>query len=330
MKSLVSSAVSFDENTLKSFQAYMQEKPSTLILIHANPDGDTFGAGWALYHALLSQEFDVDMACKDDIPESFHFIGNTSFIKHDFNPNDYKTFIFVDCGDKRMTQFHNLYPEILSENVHKINLDHHPSNDLFGDINGVFTKAASTTEIVYHLLLDLHIHITPSMATALLLGLYTDTGAFMHQNTTPHVYQIAGDLLEKGANMARISKQVFRTYDLPTLKLWGRILQNVSITPEGAAIVGISREEYESLGLKRDDISGVIDYINALDEVEYVVMLSEDEKGNVKGSLRTRKDHVDLKALAEQFGGGGHVRASGFTIPKGRLQKEVRWKIIQE
>jgi phosphoesterase RecJ-like protein len=84
------------------------------------------------------------------------------------------------------------------------------------------------------------------------------------------------------------------------------------------------------LGAKREDLNGVIDYINSMPEAKYSVLLSEDEKGNVKASLRTRKSDVDVKSLAEKFGGGGHVKAAGFTIAKSKLEKEVKWKIVQE
>ena len=168
------------------------------------------------------------------------------------------------------------------------------------------------------------------MATQLLLGLYTDTGSFMHQNTTPESYFAAADMIDLGANISKIAKNVFHAYEFKTLKLWAKVLKNLHITSDGAAIVGVEREDYESIGAKRSDLEGVIDFINSIPEARYAVILSEDEKGNVKASFRTRQPDVDVKALAEKFGGGGHVKASGFTLPRGHLEKEVRWKIVQE
>jgi len=161
-------------------------------------------------------------------------------------------------------------------------------------------------------------------------GIYTDTGGFMHQNTTPLTYQYAAELIKLGASPQHVAQNVFHKYDFRTLKLWGKVLQNLHVTADGAAIVGVEEKDYEALGCTRQDLAGVIDFINAMPEARYSVMLSEDGKGNVKASLRTRKDDVDVKALAEQYGGGGHVKASGFTIPGGRLEKEVKWKIVQD
>jgi len=162
------------------------------------------------------------------------------------------------------------------------------------------------------------------------LGIYTDTGGFMHQNTTPITYQYSSELVKLGASYRRIAREVFQKYDFCTLKLWGKVLQNLHVTKDGAAIVGVEEEDYQSLGCKREDLGGVIDFVNAMPEAKYSVLLSEDGRGNVKASLRTRDDSVDVKALAEKFGGGGHVKASGFTIKGGHLEKEVKWKIVQE
>ena len=212
----------------------------------------------------------------------------------------------------------------------KINIDHHPSNDSFGEINFVITDVASASMIVYQLLKALKLKISAPCANALMTGIYTDTGGFMHQNTTPLAYQYSAELIKLGASPQHVAKNVFHKYDFRTLKLWGKVLQNLHVTGDGAAIVGVEEKDYEQLGCTRQDLAGVIDFINAMPEARYSVMLSEDGKGNVKASLRTRKDDVDVKALAEQYGGGGHVKASGFTIPGGRLEKEVKWKIVQD
>ena len=319
-----------DSKSLPAFKKFLDQKPKTVILAHANPDGDTIGASLTLYQALKEKGFEVRLVCKDKPPEQFSFLPFIDVFEQDFNENEFEAVIFTDCGDKRMTRFHEEKPRILSSDMLIINIDHHPTNDLFGNINFVATKAASSTQIVFELLQKLGVLITPQMATCLLLGLYTDTGSFMHQNTTPEAYKAAGDLIQLGGNMSRIAKNVFQSYELKTLKLWGKVLDNLYVTPEGAAIVGVSRKEYESIGATREDLGGVIDYVNSIPEVQYSVLLSEDEKGNVKASLRTRKNEVDVKTLAEKFGGGGHIKASGFTVRGGHLEKEVKWKIIQD
>ena len=315
---------------MENLKAYLATKPKIIILAHANPDGDTFGGALAMYLGLKSIDIPVELACVDDPPEKLRFLSHVQDMMQDFDENAYDAACFVDCGDKRMVRFQESKPRIISDDMVKINIDHHASNDRFGEINFVAEDATSSTEVVYRILQALEIHATPQMATALLLGLYTDTGAFMHQNTTPESYFVASELVKLGGNIAQISKNIFLSYDLKTMRLWGKVLRNLHITGDGAAIVGVEKEDYESIGASRSDLEGVIDFINSLPEAKYAVILSEDEKGNVKASFRTRKPDVDVKALAEKFGGGGHIKAAGFTLPKGHLEKAVRWKIVQD
>ncbi len=328
--SSLSDPQTFPPETLEKLKKFLASKPKLIIIAHASPDGDTLGSSLAFYAGLKSMGIPVHVACIDTVPDLFQFVPWVKEIQNDFDEQAYDGVIFMDAGDKRMTRFHEQKPRILSPDMIKINIDHHPTNDSFGDFNFIDTHAASSSQISFFLLQELGIKITPHMATCLILGIYTDTGAFMHQNTTPQSYEVASRLIKLGANINIIAKNVFRSYELKTLKLWGKVLENLYVTPDGAAIVGISRKEYESMGCKREDLGGVIDFINSMPEAKYSVLLSEDEKGNVKASLRTRKPDVDVKALAEKFGGGGHVKASGFTVKDSRIEKEVKWKIVQE
>ena len=318
-----------DSQNLDFLKRYLATKPKMIVLAHANPDGDTLGGALGIYLGFKNQGYDIDIACIDKIPDKYQFLSGVHEIQTDFNQQAYEAVIFVDCGNKKMVKFQETKPRIHSDDMVKINIDHHASNDHFGEINFVPLQVCASTEVVFRLLQHLNMKVTPQIATALLLGVYTDTGSFMHQNTTPQSYLVGAELLKLGANVTQISRNVFRNYEFKTFKLWGKVLEKLHVTEEGAAIVGIEKKDYESIGAKRSDLEGVIDYINSMSEVQYAVMLSEDEKGNVKASLRTRRKDTDVKALAEKFGGGGHVKASGFTIPKGHLKKEVKWKIVQ-
>ena len=314
---------------LNALKEFLSEKPKLLIISHGGPDGDTTGASVAIYRALKNLNFPVSLACIDIIPSAFQFLKDTKEYAQDFDPNNFQGVVFVDCGDKRMTRFHESHPEILSDQLFKINIDHHPTNDNFGDVNFVNIKASSSCEIVGELLKELEIKITPEIATALLLGIYTDTGSFQHQNTTPKTYAMAADLVKLGGNISKIAKNVFYNNEFKKFKLWGKVLKDLHLTEDGAAIIGVHKSDYESLGATRADLQGVIDLVSSMPEAKYSVVLSEDDKGNVKASLRTRDPNIDVKALAERYGGGGHVKASGFTIPGGHLKKEVKWKIVQ-
>ncbi len=318
------------KSELEKIQEWIKTNPHVVIIAHSNPDGDTVGCSAALSLGLEQLGINVQRACIDTVPEGFQFIEGTDKYEQDFDVKDFDSAWLCDCGDKVMTRFHEEKPEILSETMTTLNLDHHPTNDEFGDINFVDPAASSSCEITLELLQKLDVQITPEIATALLLGLYTDTGGFQHQNTTPEAYRAAATLIRAGGNVAKIAKHVFHSNEFRKFKLWGKVLKNLHLTEDGAAIIGAHVNDYKKLGATRGDLNGVIDWVSSMPEAQYSVLLSEDEKENVKASLRTRKSDVDVKALAEKFGGGGHIKAAGFTVRGGHLRKEVKWKIVTE
>jgi len=298
-----------------------------LCISHKRPDGDTLGASNALYHVLKEMGKDAQIACVDDIPEKYHFLAEITRSIKDFNFLDYDLIIVSDAGASYMTKYQDIYPEIWSGKVPVINLDHHSSNDNFGTLNIVDIRSASTTILIYKILNFLGISISPNVATALLCGIYNDTGSLMHGNTTLEVFEIAGKLLELGGKYNLVAKNLFRNTPVKTLKAWGKVLERATLNDEGVVVSVVTEQDFKEIGANSEDLSGVVDFMNSVPGSKFTVLLNEDEKGNVKGSFRTRRDDVDLAELAGRFGGGGHKKASGFTMP-GRIHQEIRWKVM--
>jgi bifunctional oligoribonuclease and PAP phosphatase NrnA len=300
-----------------------------LCIAHKKPDGDTLGAVIAMSIKLKELKKDVQMACVDDLSERFMFLPEShNFIK-EFDFRNYDSIFVLDAGASYMTKYEQIYPEIFKGDVPIINIDHHASNDNFGSINIVDVQSASTTMIIYRMLKYLELSINPDMATALLAGIYNDTGSLMHSNTNMEVFEICSKLSELGAKINLISKNLFKTNPISTLKIWGRVLEKAVMNDQGVTISVVTNQDLLELDAKSDELSGVVDFLNAVPGSKFTVLLNEDEKGNVKGSFRTRNDDVDLAKFAEMFGGGGHKKAAGFTM-KGRLHREIRWKVIPE
>jgi bifunctional oligoribonuclease and PAP phosphatase NrnA len=298
-----------------------------LLIAHRKPDGDTLGSCIAFYHALGKEGKDVQMACIDEIPDRYKYMPDISKFIYEFDYKDYDLLIVCDAGASYMTNYHEKYEGIWDGDVPVLNIDHHASNDNFGTVNMVNSQAASATMIIYKFFKYTGYEITPVMATGLLTGIYNDTGSFMHQNTTPETLKLSGELMAYGGRVVDVSKNLFKTTPVSTLKLWGRVLDNLKINKEGVAMSVVTKEDFDECGAELDELSGAVDFINCVPKTNYTVLLHEDEKGNVKGSFRTRKEHVDLEEIASKFGGGGHKKAAGFTVP-GKLEKEVRWKIV--
>jgi len=315
------------EDKFQQTKRLIDKSEKILLIAHRKPDGDTLGSCIAFYHALQKEGKEVSMACIDDIPDRYKYMPDINKFIHEFDFHDYDLMIVNDAGASYMTSYHEKYEGIWSGEVPVINIDHHASNDDFGTVNMVDNQSASTTMLIYKFFKFAGYEVTPVMATALLTGIYNDTGSFMHQNTTPETLKVAGELMAYGGRVVDVSKNLFKTTPISTLKLWGRVLGNLKVNKEGVAMSVITKQDFDECGAEIDELSGAVDFINCVPKTNYTVLLHEDEKGNVKGSFRTRREEVDLEEIASKFGGGGHKKAAGFTVP-GRLEKEVRWKIV--
>lgn len=305
----------------------IKKSQKILCISHKKPDGDTLGASNALYHVLRELGKDVQMACVDDIPERYHFLPEIRKNIKEFNFLDYDLIFVSDAGASYMTKYQDIYPGIFGGKVEVINLDHHSSNDNFGTVNIVDIGSASTTILIYKLLTFLGLKISPNTATAILCGIYNDTGSLMHGNTTLEVFEITGKMVEMGGRANIVARNLFRITPVTTMKVWGKVLERATINEEGVVVSVLTQNDLIESNAKSDDISGVVDFLNSVPGSKFTVLLNEDEKGNVKGSFRTRRDDVDLAELAGKFGGGGHKKAAGFTMP-GRIHQEVKWRVM--
>lgn len=305
----------------------LEKSEKILTICHKRPDGDTLGSAVAFELAMKNEGKLCDIACIDKVPDRFAFLPEVKKIISSFDFRDYDLIVVMDAGASYMTKYHEVYPKIFGGTVPVANIDHHSSNDNFGTCNIVDEKAASTTIILYKFFESTGRRITPAMATALITGIYNDTGSLMHSNTNLEVFEIAGKLASYGAKVSLVARSLFRNTPVTTLKLWGRAMENVRVNNDGVTVAVLTYRDFEECGADIDAASGVVDLINSVPGSKYTCLLNEDNKGNVKGSFRTQRDEVNLEELAAKFGGGGHKKAAGFTMP-GRIHQEVHWKIV--
>jgi bifunctional oligoribonuclease and PAP phosphatase NrnA len=298
-----------------------------LIISHKNPDADSVGANLALREALENMGKTVTSTSIDPVPESCLFLRKAETYVRDFNTADFDLFITVDCGGHKLMAFHEQKPELLDRNkTLLINIDHHPSNDFFGNINIVMPTAPATCFMLFLLFSYYGWMITPTMATSLLQGLYYDTGSFMHSNTSADCLRIAARLKALGADLERSVKEQFHTASIPKLRLWGRALSRAYLNEKQAVVTAVTEQDYKEEKATSEDLSGLVNYLNHVPQAKFCVLLTEDFKGNIKGSMRTQNEAIDLSAITGLFGGGGHKKASGFTVP-GRLSEKRVWSI---
>jgi phosphoesterase RecJ-like protein len=199
-----------------------------------------------------------------------------------------------------------------------VNIDHHHDNTRFGTINHVVPEASSTSEIVWDLMRSLGVAPTQTIADALYVGLVTDTGRFMYENTSPRAHVMAAELIEAGVNVDAVYRRLYEGVPLAKLQLLSRALARVSRYDEGRITVArLTIDDFVETGSEESYQEGIIDHLRAVVGTKVAVLvrdqLAEDRRGSRKVSLRATDGDVDVSVIARAQGGGGHPRAAGFT-----------------
>jgi len=242
----------------------------------------------------------------------------------------YDLVIALDCGD--INQIGKLRKEnidLFYDNV-VVNIDHHVSNDHFGKINLVDPTATSTAEIILSLLDSMQAQVgdkvklmDPDIATSLLTGITVDTNSFQNQNTSPKAFSVSAQLLAAGARQQEIIKNIYKTHDISTLKLWGMALSNLKYDSDAKIVwTIINKSDFENSKAEENQVEGLMDeLITSAPGSEIALLLRETENGVFKASLRSLHNAVDVNEIAKMFKGGGHKKASGFKIQADSVEK---------
>lgn len=317
--------------TLSQIAKFILESKKIGITYHVSPDGDAVGSVLALFNALKSLNKDCYIISKDTLSENLKFLKGSDEITGEITePVDETDIVVVlDCG--------NL--ERVSANLKEftgtiINIDHHISNDKYGDINYIDSNAAATAEIVFELLNLMGISfekedsVIKDIGTCMYTSIVTDTGAYRHSNVTERTHKISATLKKIGVDNTFIYQSLFDNKDFSRIKLIGKALSNMQLILNGkVALLEIDKNFTADLGIDIGDTSDIISYGLQIKGVEVTLLLKEVEDG-VKASLRA-KSYVDVRKIAEVFGGGGHIRASGIKI-KNMSMEEAKYEILNE
>ncbi len=294
---------------------------NVLVCGHIRPDGDCIGSALAMRRICEKLGKNADAVCDAEKPHSFSFLPDYDyFCAPRFEK--YDLFIAVDCAvDKRLGE----YFKQMTDAKTVIDIDHHPTNDGYGDINYINERASSTCEIIYSLFCDTDL-LDAESATMLYTGLSTDTGHFMHSNTTDAVFKTAFGLCRLGVNVGNINHALYCNNSFERMKLTARSISGIELYSNGKiALMTIMRSDLEECGCKSEDTEGLIDNAKSISGVEIAICICEQPGGMFRTSLRSVS--ADVSAVAGVFGGGGHKLASGCIINGTR--DEVTKKITQ-
>src|SRR5579884_4432963 len=287
-----------------------------LVAGHENPDGDALGSILAMALALrgLDKEAQMFLPGEGPLPGEYRFLP-LGEVRRDV-PDDMEQLVLLalDCANED-----RLGPDqSLRERARLvIDVDHHHDNSRFGDVNLIVPDASSTAEIVRDLLGELAIGLTPDIAEALYVALVTDTGRFQYTNTTPKALRLAAELVEAGADVHGIFRQVYETVQFAKLKLRARALERARVLEGGRIVVSyLLRADFSEVGAAEPYSEGIIDELRAVEGAELAVLIREpprDDGPTRRVSLRASIDELDVSAIARSFGGGGHRQAAGFS-----------------
>jgi len=287
-----------------------------LLTTHEGPDGDALGSLLGLHEILrqLGKDSVMFLAEKEfPLAVEYRFLPLQEVFHEP--PADVvdRTLVFLDCGniDRMPVDF------LKREGAEVVNIDHHHDNTRFGTANLVDTEASCTAEIVLGIAKRLGAEITPEIAMALYVGLVTDTGKFMYENTTPAAHRMAAELIEAGVNVGDIYRRLYERVPPEKLKLVARALDKLERFDDGRLTVTyIGAEDYEATGAEEVLTEGIIDYLRALEGTRVAAMIRDKTDGGRnarKVSLRSSDGAVDVSAIARLHGGELRVANSAAT-----------------
>ncbi|WP_048602456.1 DHH family phosphoesterase [Rubeoparvulum massiliense] len=295
------------------------------VVAHERPDGDAISSTLAMGYLLQQLGKSYRMVNADPIPPKFLSLPTADQIttisnNHgeeitspfpDRNENWLpKAMILVDCADERRAG--PLIKELLAQ-IPSFSVDHHPTNNHFAHLNLVKSESAATAQLIYDLYEATAIPFDEISATLLYTGLLTDTGGFRHSNTTSAVMERAAHLLQYGVQPGDLANRFLETITVEHVALLQRALQSLELLHHGGiAVMSLMKSDFLETNATREDVNGIVNYGVNLDSTEVGVLFHEESNG-IKVSFRS-KDWLNVAELAQQFGGGGHVRAAGCTM----------------
>ena len=306
-------------STREQTLAALRDGERFALVTHRSPDGDALGSLVAMQGILTALGKDTLMFIRrDEFPlpyeyAFFQFDGLVSDIPEDVGQ---RTIVFLDCGN-----FDRNAVEIGDAQV--VNIDHHHDNTRFGTVNHVVPEASSTAEIVWDLMHGLDVALTLPIAEALYVGLVTDTGRFMYENTGPRAHVMAADLIEAGVDVHEIYRRLYEGVPEPKLALLTRALGAVERYDDGRlTLARLARDDFAATGAKESFTEGIIDHLRGVEGTKVAALAreltAEGCERDSKVSLRATDADVDVSVIARAQGGGGHRQAAGFATQMDR------------
>lgn len=297
-------------SSLSEIASVLKNSKNIAVTCHVRPDGDAVGSGLALCLALNKAGKKAYMLCEDGIPERLKILPATHDTYNDI-PVPLETldlFVSVDAADlSRIGIFERRFASFKGKTV---NIDHHISNPGFAQYNYVLPGSTATCEILPEILCTAGLEIDKEVADLLAMGLLTDSGNFSHGDVTAKTFSVAAMLREKGADFCNIGYEMFTRQTKGRAELYGKAINGMRFAlGDKLAFITVTQADFAATGTDKSHTEGFVDFPLSIDGVEVSIALMEVKEGQYKVSLRSRS--INVNTIAQSFGGGGHVLASG-------------------
>src|ERR1041385_2089236 len=291
----------------------IHESRTICIAGHVRPDGDCVGSQLGLAIALQNEGKKVVCWNEDPSPQKYEFLDPTRLLQ---KPKRGLKFDCVIATDAASFERLRAVGPCITQRKHFINIDHHESNTRYADLNWVSARDPSTGELLFRLLKIAKWPITKPIADCLFTAVSTDTGSFQYPSTRPGTYHVAGELVRRGADLAKICDEVYQSYPLSRARLLKHIYSHFRLTHQDRiAYFWLKKADFARTGATSSDSEGLIDHIRAIAPVVVACVFEELEPELTRISLRSKSEKVNVNEIAAQFGGGGHPAAAGARIP---------------
>ncbi len=292
---------------LKEVLKHIEQRNQFLLTSHTRPDGDAIGSALACRQILCAMGKEAEVVLRDGVPRVYRPLPFADKVVQADRVNGvYEAAIILECDSIQRTRLEGLEERFL------ISIDHHLSGRPFANVNWIDPTAVATAEMVYCLAREAGVKISPEIATCLYTAVLTDTGSFMFEGTNERTFTLARELVLAGANPAHCARNVYFGHSTAKMRLLGAALSTLHRAGP-LAWTSVSQEQMESCHAKEEDCEGLVNYVLSIHDVEVAAFFRELPDGRYRVSLRS-KGGLNVAAVAERFGGGGHQCASGCSL----------------
>ena len=314
------------QSTLAEIGAILHAQQRFAVLSHVRPDGDALGSQLALALSLQQLGKEVTVWNEDGLLEKYSFLpGGQLLAQPPPEPQDFDVAVALDTATQNRL---GTAGEAVRHAKTWINIDHHPSNPGYGDLVHIDPTSPATGQILFELIRNQQLPMDPAIAENLFVAISTDTGSFQYPNTTARTFEIGAKLLRGGVDVGRVSQLLYENYPRRRTELLRELLGTMRFEANGQiASFSLSLKVAGELGVRPEDNEGLIDHLRAIRGVIVAVFFEELADGKVRVSMRSKREDVDVSAICQKFGGGGHKLAAGTRV-RGTLA-EVEQRLLQ-